>query len=209
MFRDSYKELNAVKIENLIEILNPLLSVSPFEASKTKALSHPLPFYPATQFIEIRKTDINPIFKLNILLPLDDKKWAADDIYILDGTNKPFYALNKKLPINLTIENVTIYVQLFFEYVRGAHGKFQILNSFDDIEWQEQPAPAAKKALAKMIAPLSIIEEDQDQFLLKSSIIFKDSLFESDVLVTKEGLITLSNQKILVEDLPVIDSNLV
>lgn len=206
MFRDSFKELNTTKIGNLIEILNPLIDAPAFEVATAKALGHPLSFYPSYQFIEIRQTRTNPSYKLNLILPMDHKKWTAQNVHILDGTNKPFYRLNKDLPINITVDNIFTYVKFFFEYVRGAQGKFQILDTIDDIDWHEEPAPAGKKALSKMITPLMITEENNENYVLKAAIIFKDSLFESDVVVGKNGLITLSNQKILVEDLPVIDS---
>jgi len=205
MFKDAFKELNGKKIQKIIDILNPMLEASDFEVGKTKALTHPLPFYPTYQFVEIRQTNTNPLYKVNLILPMDDKKWDSKKTLILDGTNKPFYMLNKGLPISLNDENVLTYVQFFFEYVRGAQGKFQILSTLDDINWHEEPAPSGKKALAKMVSPLSIIEKNEEFYLLKASIVFKDSLFESDITVRNDGLITLSNQKILVEDLPIID----
>ena len=56
-----------------------------------------------------------------------------------------------------------------------------------------------------MIEPLRVSSEDSESFTLKSSIIFKDSLFEADVIVKKDGQITLTRQEILVEDIPVLD----
>lgn len=205
MFKDSYKPLTQNKIDTLIEIINPKLNISNFESAETKAIAHPLPFYPSFQYIEARKINANPPLKLNLIAPMDYKKWDAANIYILDGTNNIFYRLNKEIPILLNKSTVHSYVSFFFSYVRGAQGQFQILSSIDDINWNEAPGPSGIKALTKMITPLTIFEKTEDDFLLKSTILFKDSLFESDIHVAQDGIITLKNQKILVEDLPVID----
>ncbi len=205
MFKDSYKPLSQNKIDTLIEIINPILDISNFEGAQTKAISHPLPFYPAFQFIEVRKTNASPPLKLNIIAPMDYKKWTGDNISLLDGTNAVFYVLNKEIPILLNESTVHSYVTFFFNYVHGAQGQFQILSSIDDINWHEAPGPSGIKALTKMISPLKIFEKNEDGFLLKSTILFKDSLFESDIHVAQNGIITLKNQKILVEDLPVTD----
>ncbi len=205
MFRDSYKPLTANKIDTLIKIINPKITTSPFESAQTKAISHSLPFYPAFQFVEMRKANANPPLKLNLFAPIDYKNWDEENVCLLDGTNSIFYRLNKEIPILLNKSTVHSYVTFFFAYVRGAQGQFQILSSIDDIQWHEAPGPSGIKALSKMIAPLKIIEQNDDEYILKSTILFKDSLFESDIHVAQNGMIALKDQKILVEDLPVVD----
>jgi hypothetical protein len=57
-----------------------------------------------------------------------------------------------------------------------------------------------------MVFPLTLKSEKQDDnFYLSASIIFKDSLFESDIMVSPQGDVSLSNQELLVEDIPVLD----
>ncbi len=76
------------------------------------------------------------------------------------------------------------------------------------MDWREEPAPAGRRALSKMIVPMEIKSTDADGIsYLSASIIFKDSLFESDVSVTSDGTVSLSNQELLVEDIPVLDDS--
>jgi len=205
MFKDSFKELKSAKIDDLLKIANSKIDGSDLDAQKTKALTHALPFYAGYQFIELKQLGESPSRIINIIAPLDSKKWAEDNLFILDGTNKALYALNQDHGILLDDQTVLIYAQFFFHYVHGANGVFQIINNLEDIQWHEEPAMSGRKALEKLIAPLSIKEKSDDGFVLIATIIFKNSFFKSDILIKKDGMISLSNQEILVEDLPIAE----
>jgi hypothetical protein len=209
MFKDSYKDVSVKNLKIILDIVNDILPSSPLDSLKTKALSHGLPFYEGYQIVETRNSQDNPAPKIHVITPADLKNIDAQHIHILNGTNAPIYALNKNAPISLSADNVVLYTQFFFEYVRGAQGKFQVINALDDVEWIEEPAMSGRKALEKMINPITIINDHQDGYDLKANIIFKNSLFESDIEVKQDGQITLKNQKILVEDLPIEDQLIV
>jgi hypothetical protein len=91
------------------------------------------------------------------------------------------------VPINLNENNVIEYIMFFFSYVRGRHGRFIIIENVDDIDWREEPPPAARKAMSKILAPVSVAGIDDDgTFHLSMFVVFKDSLF-------------------IIEDMPVMD----
>ena len=209
MFKDSFKEIKSEKLKSLLEMVNEKLDGSDIEIDKAKALWHPLPFYGGYQFSEIRVKGENPPRLVNVIAPIDNKKWNNQTVHILDGTNKVFYTLNNNLPITLNDETVHLYVKFFFQYVRGANGIFHVINNLDDVNWREQPALSGRKALEKMVSPLSIKDKNDNEYILQATIVFKDSLFKSDIIVKKNGVISLSNQEILVEDLPIADSNFI
>jgi len=207
MFKDSFKEMKPNKLESLLSIVNEKLDGSSIDPEKAKALWHPLPFYDGYQFSEIRLKGENPPRLANVIAPIDDKKWQNENVHVLDGSNKIFYELNESLPIILNDSTIHIYAQFFFSYVRGANGIFHIINSLDDVNWREQPALSGRKALEKMINPVLIKDKSDDGYVLSATIVFKDSLFKSDIIVKNNGMISLSNQEILVEDLPIANSN--
>jgi hypothetical protein len=93
--------------------------------------------------------------------------------------------------------------------VRGAHGIFHVIHKLEDVNWREQPALSGRKALEKLITPMAIKDKSEDGYILNATIVFKDSLFKSDIAVKNNGMISLFNQEILVEDLPIADSNFV
>jgi hypothetical protein len=127
-------------------------------------------------------------------------------VHVLDWGNAAIYKLNKSVPIALNEETMVDYIRFFFTYVRGSHGRFIVIDSVDDIDWKEEPAAAGRKALGKMIEPLRLKAQQADGtniFIL--SIIFKDSLFQAEAHLAPDGSLSLRNEELLVEDIPVAD----
>jgi len=55
------------------------------------------------------------------------------------------------------------------------------------------------------LLPVALKEEKAGNFYLDITMMFRDSLFKADVEVQPNGLVSLSNEKLLVEDMPVRD----
>lgn len=200
MFTDSFTQIEHGDAAKILDLLNPLLDGAPFDAVMIRIISHDLPFYDGYSLVEVSDYDVNPPRQVSFIQ-------KEDEILILNGTNEPIYKLNEKLPILLNEDIVKTYIRFFFHYVRGRHGKFQITENIDDVDWREEPAPAGRKALSKMIQPLEMVSANAEEYQLRGSIIFKDSLFQSDIQVKKDGNVSLTNQELLVEDIPVVDEN--
>lgn len=205
MFADSFTEIEHGAAAGILDQLNPLLDGSPFDSSMVRILSHSLPFYAGYSLIEVTDHDVNPPRKISLIY---NEKEDKDQIFILNGTNEPIYSLNEVVPILLNEEHIKLYVRFFFTYVRGSYGRFLIVENVDEIDWREEPAPSGRIALGKMISSLSLKPVLEDKvYHLKACIVFKDSLFESDICVEANGNVTLSNQELLVEGIPVLDDN--
>ena len=201
MFQDSFIQIEHGDAAKILDILNPLLDGSPFDPALARILSHKLSFYDGYDLVEVTDYDVNPPRRISFVYKNSDKPEA----HILNGTNEPIYALNEKAPLAITSENVYLYVRVFFHYVRGRFGRFLIVENVEEIDWKEEPSPAGKKALSKMIMPLTLKSSTDENFQLTASIVFKDSLFESDIYVQSDGNVNLTNQELLVEDIPVLD----
>ncbi len=204
MFQDSFTLIEHGDAAKILDDVNPHLDGSPFDPAVARILSHPLPFYEGYDLVEISDYDVNPPRKISLIYKSHEN--APSEVYILNGKNEPVYELNKAAPIQLNETNIFIYVRFFFSYVRGRFGRFMIVENVDEIDWKEEPSPAGKKALSKMIRPLTLKPKTfDDEYYLTASIVFKDSLFETDIKVTADGQASLSNQELLVEDIPVLD----
>lgn len=204
MFTDSYTQIEHGAAAEILDQLNPLLDGAPFDPAMARILSHDLPFYNGYSLIEATDHDVNPPRQVSFVY--HNKTEAPQRVYILNGQNEVIYHLNKAAPLFLNEDMVMLYCKFFFSYVRGRHGRFIIVENVDEINWREEPAPAGKKALGKMIEPLTLKNiTDEGAYQLKASIVFKDSLFESDITIDESGNVSLSNQELLVEDIPVID----
>lgn len=205
MFADSFTQIEHGDVAEILDQLNPMLDGALFDPAVARVLSHELPFYNGYSLVEVSDYDVNPPRQISFVYKNTE---GGDRLYLLNGTNEPIYHLNKAVPIFLKEETAELYVRFFFNYVRGRFGRFIIVETPDEINWREEPAPAGKKALGKMISPIELKQVSEDgTYHLKANIIFKDSLFESDISVTEDGTVSLSNQELLVEDIPVFDDS--
>lgn len=202
MFSKPFVKLEHGDAASILDAINPKLAISPFDTASAQVMSLTLPFYQDIDLIEVSDPQTVPTKKIAALYHPEEK-----NILILNGKNEPIYDVNDQYGIVLDNETVTLYARFFFSYVRGRHGMFHLIDGVNEINWREEPTKAAKQSLSKMITPMAILESDEEEWILTSSIIFKDSLFEAEIVVKKDGAVRLSNQEILVEDIPVLDEN--
>ncbi|MCB9988078.1 MAG: hypothetical protein H6868_01950 [Rhodospirillales bacterium] len=183
----------------ILEEINPLLEGSPFDPVTATILAQDVSFYPGYRFLDINDYETVP-HKRKFAL------YKPGNAVALNWTNEPVYMLNEKAPLQLNADNVAAYVRFFFTYVRGHHGRFVIIETADEIAWREDPPPAARRAVSEMICPMTVTDHDSDgTYHLIACMIFKDSLFKSQVHVTAGGLVSLSDESLLIEDMPVLD----
>ncbi len=202
MYKEAFEKLELEDIATILEEVNPHFDGLVFDPVQTTILSWDMPFYEGYRFLDIADhTAMPPLQRFVIYKP--------GEVIVLDFTNEPIYALNQKAPIHLTESNIEDYIRFFFTYVRGRHGRFLIVENVDDIAWKEEPPPAARKAIAAMMCSITLKEIGEDGvFDLEVCMIFKDSLFKSKVSVDPKGFVKLSNEELLIEDMPVLDDTL-
>ena len=187
-----------------MDAVNDHIDGGAFDPVDTTIMAIDVPFYPGYRFLEISDTSLTPARKRFVIIKSDQAN-IISDVVVLDWTNEPIYILNQKAPIQLNADNIAEYVRFFFTYVRGKHGRFIVTENVDDINWKEDPPPQARKAIAKMLVPVELKEEKDGNMYLEATMMFRDSLFKADVEVQPNGLVSLSNEKLLVEDMPVRD----
>jgi len=196
---DQFIKLDLLECETILEEINPALQGTRFHPATVTILAQDSLFYPGYRFLDIADYETVPNLRKFAL-------YKPGHVVILNWTNEPIYALNDRVPITLDDQNVADYVRFFFTYVRGKHGRFLITESVDDVLWREEPPPAARKAIGKMLEPLHILSKgDKGEYKLVARMMFKDSLFKTVVNVQKNGLVNLSDEELLIEEMPVMD----
>lgn len=199
MFKDAFIKLDQRQAAGMVNTLNPYLDI-PFDPERSTVMIHDLPFYEGYFLAEIARHDNHPPVTRTAVC--NDK----GEVNVLNWTNEVIYRLNKSVPIRLNGQNMDDYVRFFFTYVRGKHGRFLIIDTVDDIDWREEPAPAGRKALGKMIEPMRILRKENDgTVVFRASIIFRSSLFVAEAHVKPDGMVMMQNEELLVEDIPVAD----
>lgn len=206
MFQDAYVKLDRLEVEDVVAHTKKAFDGISFNPEQTVVMVRDLPFYPGYRFYDMTDHSRNPAARRFLIA-------KGDEFIVLDFTNGPIYALNKKTnadgqpTIYLTRDTVKDYVRFFFTFVRGRHGRFIIVETVDDISWREEPPMAAKNAIGKLIRPIAFHATDTGDgtFYMQAQMMFRDSLFQADVTAKPDGLVQLSNESLLIEDMPVVD----
>lgn len=202
MYKEAFTKLELAETATILDKLNPEFEGVVFDPLETTILAQNIPFYPGFRLLDIADHSQQPPRRRFAVYSLSRH-------FIINFSNEPIYAFNRDLPIQLDENNVGDYVRFFFNYVRGKHGRFIIVESVDDINWKNDPPLAARRAIGRMIAPVTLEKTDEKgHHHLRACMIFKDSLFKSAVRVEPNGLISLSDEELLVEDIPVLDDAL-
>ena len=199
MFQEAFKKLDLEEVALIVDQLNPLLEGMSFDPLEVTVVGTEVSFYPGYKFIDVCDYSVAPPLRRFAI-------YKPGDLHILDWTNGPIYALNKKVPITLDEHNVFDYIRFFFGYVRGRHGRFIVTENVDDIAWREEPAAQNRKNVAEKIIPLTLVKrEENGDFIVEGRMMFKDSLFKTFVRVESDGLVALFDEELLIEDMPVLD----
>ena len=202
MYKEAFEKLELEEIATILEEVNPHFGGLVFDPVQTTILAWDMPFYKGYRFLDIADHTAMPALQRFAI-------YKPGEVIVIDFTNEPIYALNQKAPLHLTEDNIEDYIRFFFTYVRGRHGRFLIVENVDDIAWKEDPPPAARKAIAGMMCSITMNGHGEDgAYDLEACMIFKDSLFKSKVAVDAKGFVKLSNEELLIEDMPVLDDML-
>ena len=199
MYENAFKKLELEEVASLLDTYNPLFDGLAFDPLETTVMAQKISFYPGYTYYDVADYSCMPPIHRYVI---DGPKSKT----VLDWTNDPIYQLNQTIHFVLDEETVSDYIRFFFSHVRGKKGQFMLAESIDDINWRDDPPPAARKTIGEMLKPLNDVQAISDSgFATTISVMFKDSLFQCDLVISQNGLIEMSNEKLLVEDMPVMD----
>jgi hypothetical protein len=130
--------------------------------------------------------------------------YKSGDAELLNWTNEILYRVNDKAPIKLDRKNVIAYAKFFFHYVRGQLGRFIIVEKPDDVAWLDNATPEEMQKVNDRLMPVTYKGIGRDnRYLLTASVIFKNALFKTNIRVAPDGLMELTDEDLLLEDLNV------
>lgn len=195
---EDWQKLDPERAARVLSEINPHLEPVPFSMESTTIRVQKLPFYKEYGLYEL--TDLSAV--------PGARKYAIykpGDVNVVTWTNQSIYETNEKAPIAVDRKSVVDYVKFFFSYVRGRHGRFLVIETIDDIRWQIEPPLQGRKVMQEMLEPVTILGQDEDgTFNLEAYMVFKDSLFKTQIHVRKNGLVSMSNEELKIEGMPVL-----
>lgn len=195
---EDWQKLDPEKAVRILKEVNPHLEPVPFRAETTTVRVQYLPFYRGYEFLELTDLSAVPAVRKYAL-------YKPGDVNVVNWTNQTIYETNEKAPVVLDEDTVVSYVKFFFGYVRGRHGRFLIIETIDDIKWQVEPPLQGRKVMQDMLEPVTLVGRDAEgTFDLEAFMVFKDSLFKTKIHVRKDGLVSMSDEELKIEGMPVL-----
>jgi hypothetical protein len=197
MFQDQYTKLSGKDTKTALTEFNALFEGSAFPETSI-IMRRPLAFYPDYWFYDVTDHQTMPPRRRYLIV-------KGQDVTVLDGRAETVLGLNKRIGITLNEFNVLDYVQFYLAFVRGPRGRMVLVESLDDIPWRDEPSPAARKAIGKMVSALDLVASVDGSYQSKAQLIFADGLYEVDLKLKPDGSLEFKEPKMLIEDMPVLD----
>lgn len=199
MHQQAFIKLEDEQVLTLLTELNAVTDGADFVIGKVTVMIQSIPFYEGYSLLDLTNHGVTPNRRAFYI-------YKENDIHPINWTHEQIYNLNEAIPIKLTEDNINDYVRFFLVFAKGKHGRFLLLESIDEINWKEEPPPAARKTISKMVKSLEIRScKDDGTFVLRATILLKDSIFSCDIEVSTNGNLKIYNEDLLIESLPIID----
>lgn len=199
MYYPQWQEIDPEELSQILNVVNRELKDRPMDTMSTNGKRASLPFYAEYDLIELTDTSTaNPVYTRRVL-------YGPEGFQVMNWSNNPIYSTNEKAPINVTEENAANYSKFFFNYVKGRHGRFVIIDNVDEIAWDGAVPEKGKEAIAKIVKPVQVTSVEEGKITLIAFMVFKDSLFRANVHVERDGMVSLSDEALLIEGMPIIE----
>jgi ankyrin repeat protein len=131
--------------------------------------------------------------------------FVTDDSVILAGrTNEWIYEAMSGRPPPQCDDNLLAHVRFFFATVIGRLGAFHFAERMDDAIWLPDASEDVKREFAEKLQSLHIIGTAEDgRQELRVTVVFKNALFVTSVMVAPDWVMELANEDLLMEELPI------
>lgn len=177
----------------IIEEIRPALEAKNMDIASLEMRRSALPWYEEYKFYTLQDNE-----QSRYML------YKTGDAEMMNWTNEVIYRTNDKAPIRLDRKNIIPYSKFFFHYVRGQLGRFIIVEKPDDVAWLDNATPEEMQKVADRLMPVTYKGIGRDnRYLLTASVIFKNALFKTNIRVAPDGLMELTDEELLLEDLNV------
>jgi hypothetical protein len=156
-----------------------------------------------------------PFYEQVVLIRLRDRTWIPENLEIfflanqgkltrLDGTSPPIHQTNADAPIRLNDENILEYLRFFCFFVRGEDGPFLVSESMDTHGMPKHMDDATRKVIEGTLRPATFEGKNAEGYWLCDAIVFySNALFFSNFAIQPTGMIEMTDDDPLAQDLPV------
>ncbi|MEM6348435.1 MAG: ankyrin repeat domain-containing protein [Bacteroidota bacterium] len=162
--------------------------------------SHPLSFYPNVNLGEMK---VNQAENSESIIFV----YGPNSTTFLNGNSNQIHALNRNEPIQLNDHNVLEYLDFFCAMVHAKDGAFRIINSVDDIWWQDEEDKTHTLPfitfLLESYKDLYPKDEASHSWQLSSLVNYGNALFLANFTVSESGMIEMTSDIPIYSNMPI------
>ena len=187
-------ELNETEKTKLADRIASAIGHAPFRAGMFGLEKTPLPFYKNAFDVHIKDFTTRPFIM---------REYVCNDerVFQTDGEEDALLEINEALSLSLTAKNVAEYAAFYFQKVAIDDSFARLIFSADDVigdSFDEDLCETLKKIIH---APE--VDETEDGFTVSGFVLLDDTLFKADLGVDKNGAVSIDDEEIVYEDLPI------
>lgn len=189
-----WKQIEDNAKDAFIEKANSLNGRSYFQKDNTVVEETKLPFYQGLKLLKL-EGGIGRLNKIMLFLFNDD------DLIKIDGDHESIYDANNVEMPKLNISNAFDYISFFIGSLMTENGKFQVVESMEDVVFTAEPKEEVVEILPSLIKKAQI-EEKAESFEAVFNMFYANILFETKAVLHKNGKLELVEEKALLENVP-------
>ena len=188
------QELNDTEKARLAERIIQSVGRVPFRAGRFDMKRYSLPFYKNAYDVYVKCFTTRPIITIEYIC--DDER-----VFETDGEEETLIKINKALSLKLDSENVAAYAAFYFKQV-AVNDSFAVLALTPDDIIGEDFDEELRETLKNLVAAPQI-RGTKDGFVVSGFVLLEDTLFKADLKIEKNGAVSIDNEEIVYENLPV------
>ncbi|MES2728863.1 MAG: hypothetical protein V4621_02035 [Pseudomonadota bacterium] len=195
----AYQKIEGRELDKYIPLANAVLPGTKLVKASVQMLRARPGFYPDCVILDIQDRQAHPPRQVTIVT-------NQNTTQIIDYSAATLTQMNDIFGLTLNDETIHDYIRFYFRYTQGPQGRFILLEGVDDVPWRDEPPPAARKAMGEMIRSLPVaMEKTKLGWGGQVSLIFQNAFFTADLAVTREGQVTLSHERLMIDQMPIWD----
>lgn len=177
-------------------------------------LASPIANLEAFDLAAARVADLPWLGAWLLTLPHQDRSFEVplvldhDGLHQVPGQNHWIYQAVEGRSLPDSAEGLMAYVRFFLATVVSAtHGRFLIVENAAGIEWPSGADPQMQMDFAARVTPLEFAGTRPDgRHAFRGTLLFRQALFATTVLVDADWQLELTDEVLLLEDLPILAS---
>lgn len=188
------QELSSEEKNKLAERIAGSFERVPFRTGRFDLKRFSLPFYKNAYDVHIKCFTTRPFIT---------KEYICDDEHVFetDGEAETLAEINKALNLTLNTENAAAYAAFYFQKVAIDDSFAALALTPDDIIDEDFNEELQENLKNLITAPQ--VHKTEKGFIVSGFVLLEDTLFKADLNVAKNGDVSIENEEIVYEDLPV------